>query len=178
VSLVECHATGTPVGDATEVRSMMEVFAGCDELPIGSLKSNLGHLVTVAGVAAIIKVLGAFAAGRRPPMIGTEAPIEALRDSPFRLLAAEEAWPANGPRVAAVSAFGFGGNNAHILVSEEGPGIAATGVHAGAVRRGSRSSGSGRGSGIGRARRRPRGRCCRDQPWAVQPARSRWRSRG
>jgi acyl transferase domain-containing protein len=125
VSLVECHATGTPVGDATEVRSMMEVFAGCDELPIGSLKSNLGHLVTVAGVAAIIKVLGAFAAGRRPPMIGTEAPIEALRDSPFRLLAAEEAWPANGPRVAAVSAFGFGGNNAHILVSEEGPEIAA-----------------------------------------------------
>ena len=125
VSLIECHATGTPVGDATEVRSMMEVFAGCDELPIGSLKSNLGHLVTVAGVAAIIKVLGAFAAGRRPPMIGTESPIEALLDSPFRLLADEEAWPSDRPRVAAVSAFGFGGNNAHMLVSEEGPRIAA-----------------------------------------------------
>jgi acyl transferase domain-containing protein len=128
VSLLECHATGTLVGDAAEVHSTQEVFAaaGVDELAIGSLKSNLGHLVTAAGAAGIIKVLGGFAAGLRPPMLGTEAPIDVLIDSPFRLVAEAERWGAEGPRVAAVSAFGFGGNNAHLIISEEDPGIEAT----------------------------------------------------
>jgi acyl transferase domain-containing protein len=54
IGLLECHATGTPVGDATELRSMARVFAGCSGVPIGSLKSNLGHLITAAGVAGLI----------------------------------------------------------------------------------------------------------------------------
>ncbi|AUX42373.1 polyketide synthase [Sorangium cellulosum] len=125
VSLLECHATGTPVGDATEVRSTAAVFEGQRDVPIGSLKSNLGHLITVAGAAGLLKVLGAFEAGVRPPMLHADAPIEALRGSPFRLLAEAEPWPSDRPRVAAVSAFGFGGNNAHLLVSQEAPGLAA-----------------------------------------------------
>jgi acyl transferase domain-containing protein/3-hydroxymyristoyl/3-hydroxydecanoyl-(acyl carrier protein) dehydratase/1-acyl-sn-glycerol-3-phosphate acyltransferase len=124
VSLLECHATGTPVGDATELRSAAALFEGCDEVPIGSLKGNLGHLITVAGVAGLMKVLGAFEAGERPPTLHTEAPIDALSGSPFRLLAAAERWPSDRPRVAAVSAFGFGGNNAHLLVAEDDPGTA------------------------------------------------------
>ncbi len=51
VSLVECHATGTPVGDAVEARSMARVFDGRSDLPIGSVKSNIGHLLTAAGGA-------------------------------------------------------------------------------------------------------------------------------
>src|SRR4029077_9036338 len=63
VSLVECHATGTPVGDATEVRAMAALFEGRRDVPVGSLKSNLGHLITAAGAAGLIKVLGSFEAG-------------------------------------------------------------------------------------------------------------------
>ena len=121
VSLVEAHATGTPVGDAAEIRSTGAVFAGLDGVPLGSLKSNLGHLITVAGAAGLLKVLGAMRAGLRPPTLHAAEPTEALRGSPFRLVDRLEPWPSEGPRVAAVSAFGFGGNNAHLVVSEDSP---------------------------------------------------------
>lgn len=118
IGLLECHATGTSVGDATEIRSTGATFAGLREVPIGSVKSNLGHLITVAGTAALIKVLGAMRAGVRPPTLHAEDPLPALRDSPFRLVTAPEPWPADGPRRAGLSAFGFGGNNAHVVVEE------------------------------------------------------------
>lgn len=121
VSLLECHATGTPVGDATELRSTGAVFAGLEGVPIGSLKSNLGHLITVAGAAGLIKVMEAMRAGLRPPTLHADVPTGALGGSPFRLLHALEPWTSDGPRVAAVSAFGFGGNNAHLVVSEDDP---------------------------------------------------------
>lgn len=127
ISLVECHATGTLIGDTTEIRSTAAVFSGLEAVPIGSLKSNLGHLITTAGVAGLIKVIEGMAAGVRPPTLYAEEPIEALRTSPFRLLHAAERWPARGLRTAAVSAFGFGGNNAHLIVSEDGPGLDTTG---------------------------------------------------
>jgi 3-oxoacyl-(acyl-carrier-protein) synthase/3-hydroxymyristoyl/3-hydroxydecanoyl-(acyl carrier protein) dehydratase/1-acyl-sn-glycerol-3-phosphate acyltransferase len=115
-TLLECHATGTPVGDGTEVRSSAAVFGGAQakDLPIGSLKSNLGHLVTVAGAAAITKVIGAMEHGVRPPTLHADAPIEALDGTPFRLLTEAEPW--SGRKLAGVSAFGFGGNNAHAIV--------------------------------------------------------------
>ena len=121
VSLVEAHATGTPVGDAAEIRSTGAVFAGLAGVPLGSLKSNLGHLITVAGVAGLIKVLGAMKAGVRPPTLHAEVPNDALVGSPFRLIERLEPWPCEGPRIAAISAFGFGGNNAHLIVSEDSP---------------------------------------------------------
>jgi acyl transferase domain-containing protein/3-hydroxymyristoyl/3-hydroxydecanoyl-(acyl carrier protein) dehydratase len=124
VSLLECHATGTPVGDATELASSAPVFAGNDALPVGSLKSNLGHLITAAGAAGLIKVLEAMRAGQRPPTLHVDAPTEALQGKPFRVLGALEAWPSTGPRIAAISAFGFGGNNAHLVVSEDDPSLA------------------------------------------------------
>lgn len=121
VSLLECHATGTAIGDATELASSAAQFAGCKGLPIGSLKSNLGHLITAAGAAGLIKVLEAFRAGQRPPTLHADLPSPALHGTPFRLLDALEDWPADGPRVAGLSAFGFGGNNAHLVVSEDHP---------------------------------------------------------
>ena len=131
VSLIEAHATGTPVGDGAEIRSTGAVFAGLAGVPLGSLKSNLGHLITVAGVAGLLKVLGAMKAGQRPPTLHAEEPLDALEGSPFRLLERLEPWTCDGPRVAAVSAFGFGGNNAHLIVSEDAPELDGSGARPG-----------------------------------------------
>ncbi|MEO0600694.1 MAG: beta-ketoacyl synthase N-terminal-like domain-containing protein, partial [Myxococcota bacterium] len=133
LSLVECHATGTTVGDATELRTLASVLGDREGLPLGSLKSNLGHLITAAGAAAMIKVLGAFEAGIRPPTLHVEDPNPAIADTPFRLLSAAEPWPSDGPRVAGINAFGFGGNNAHLILEEyagpqSSPAIAAAPV--------------------------------------------------
>ncbi|WP_228993609.1 polyketide synthase [Streptomyces sp. DH8] len=121
VSLVECHATGTPVGDAVEARAMARVFGAADDVPIGSAKSNVGHLLASAGAAGLLKVLGAMRAGVRPATLGARRPLEALAGTPLRVLHAPEEWA--GPRRAAVSAFGFGGTNAHLVLGdpEEAP---------------------------------------------------------
>jgi len=113
VSLLECHATGTPVGDAVEARSTATFFADAADLPVGSAKSNVGHLLTASGAAGLLKLLGAIGAGIRPTTAGDLDPIDDLTN-PMRLLTANEPWP--GRRRAALSAFGFGGNNAHLVV--------------------------------------------------------------
>ncbi|MEO6651915.1 MAG: beta-ketoacyl synthase N-terminal-like domain-containing protein [Ilumatobacteraceae bacterium] len=122
VSLLECHATGTAVGDSTEITSTAQVYADCSDLPIGSLKSNTGHLITAAGVAGIIKVIEAMRHEVRPPTLHAEEPVDALDGSPFRLLTEAEPWRRSecpdGVLRAGVSAFGFGGNNAHLIIEE------------------------------------------------------------
>ena len=120
VSLLECHATGTVVGDAAEVRSTASVFSGHSGLAAGSAKSNVGHLITAAGVAGLLKVIGGMRAGIRPATLHADEPIDALAGTPLRLLREAEEW--TGPRRAAVSAFGFGGNNAHLVVDAWQPG--------------------------------------------------------
>lgn len=123
ISLLECHATGTAVGDAAEIASVAEVYQGHPGLPVGSLKSNLGHLITAAGVAGVIKVIQAMEAGQRPPTLHVERPNAALEGTPLRVLAQAEPWEVAGPRRAAVSAFGFGGNNAHLLLEAHDPSL-------------------------------------------------------
>lgn len=118
ISLIECHATGTSRGDLTELMSMARIFGGMTGVPIGSLKSNLGHSITASGAAGAIKVLAAMRAGIRPPTLHAEEPLPFLADSPFRLLTEAEPWESDGPRRAAVNNFGFGGNNAHLLLEE------------------------------------------------------------
>ncbi|MFE9673922.1 beta-ketoacyl synthase N-terminal-like domain-containing protein [Streptomyces sp. NPDC006259] len=114
VSLVECHATGTPVGDVVEARGMARVFADSADVPIGSVKSNVGHLLASAGAGGLLKVLGAMRAGVRPATLGAEDPLTELHGTPLRVLGESEPW--SGRRRAAVSAFGFGGTNAHLIV--------------------------------------------------------------
>lgn len=127
VDLVECHATGTPVGDATEVVSLKELWGDTrttsSPCVIGSVKSNVGHLLTAAGAAALTKVLLAMGKETLPPTANFATPQSgmALSQSPFRVLTKAEPWSRRGatiPRRAAVSAFGFGGINAHLLVEE------------------------------------------------------------
>lgn len=120
LGLAECHATGTTVGDAAELETMARVLGEHVDgrLPIGSLKSNLGHLITTAGVAGLLKVLAGFEAGVRPPTLHLDDPNPKLAALPFRVVTAPEPWESDGPRLASVSAFGFGGNNAHLVVEE------------------------------------------------------------
>src|SRR5262249_22990970 len=95
VGYVECHATGTPIGDATELRSMARVFDGRRGVPIGSLKSNIGHLFTASGIAALLKVVASFDSGRLAPTLHVDRPLDILQSTPFRLVDEPEAW--NGP---------------------------------------------------------------------------------
>ncbi|MFF7245865.1 beta-ketoacyl synthase N-terminal-like domain-containing protein [Embleya sp. NPDC008237] len=114
VSLLECHATGTAVGDTVELGCAARIFAERRDLPIGSVKGNLGHPLTAASGAALLKVLGAMEHGTLPPTVGADEANEAMRGTPLRPLARPEEW--QGLRRAAVSGFGFGGVNAHLVV--------------------------------------------------------------
>ena len=125
VDLIECHATGTPVGDAVEFASLSDLWRDGGwtrgQCVLGSVKSNIGHTLTAAGSAAIIKTVLAMRHGILPPTanFATPAPGIRLDDSPFRVLAKAEEWPQKGTtRRSAVSAFGFGGINAHLLLEE------------------------------------------------------------
>ncbi|GAB6908264.1 hypothetical protein JCM12296A_41030 [Desulfosarcina cetonica] len=127
VDLIECHGTGTKAGDTTEIQSMLALWASKEAAPqscsIGSVKSQIGHLLTAAGAAGMIKILLAMRHQTLPPSIHFEhAPADSpLTGSPFRVQTAPAAWTprkAGLPRRAAVSAFGFGGINAHALFEE------------------------------------------------------------
>jgi 3-oxoacyl-(acyl-carrier-protein) synthase/3-hydroxymyristoyl/3-hydroxydecanoyl-(acyl carrier protein) dehydratase len=127
VDLIECHATGTPVGDAVEFASLQKLWEGSSgKCVLGSVKSTVGHLLTAAGAAAVTKVLFALKHEALPPTANFErpAPGVAVAGSPFRILSRVEPWPRRGPGVprrAAISAFGFGGINAHLLLEEAIP---------------------------------------------------------
>jgi len=125
VDLIECHGTGTPTGDAVEVESLRRLWGGPGprRCVIGSVKSNIGHLLAGAGAAGLAKVLLALAHGRLPPTANFQRanPLLKLEESPFEVLAQPRPWERRDPRTprrAAVSGFGFGGINAHLLVEE------------------------------------------------------------
>ncbi|MFH9619175.1 beta-ketoacyl synthase N-terminal-like domain-containing protein [Streptomyces pratensis] len=121
VHYLECHATGTPIGDATEAETVAEFFGAHGDVPLlGSVKGNIGHLLTVGGLSSLLKVVLAMEDGTIPPTIGVEQPISSQdgRMGPATLVRSARAWPdSSGPRRAAVSAFGFGGTNAHVVLS-------------------------------------------------------------
>lgn len=127
VDLIECHGTGTPLGDAVEIRSLRTLW-GKDgwqvgQCPIGSVKSNIGHLLTGAGAAGLIKVLLALQDKTLPPTANYHRPCSdvPLAGGPFRVQTETSPWisrDSQRPRRAAINAFGFGGINAHILVEE------------------------------------------------------------
>lgn len=126
VSLLEAHGTGTALGDPVEVEQLRAVYGTDDAAPpcwLGSVKGALGHLESAAGIASVIKAVLALRHGQVPPQPNLRElnPRISLDGSRLAIPRALEAWDAGGaPRRAAVSSFGFGGANAHLLL-EQGP---------------------------------------------------------
>ncbi len=127
VDLIECHGAGTPLGDLTELKSLTQLWGKTgwqrSQCRIGSVKSMIGHLLTAAGAAGMIKTLLAFRHRILPPSLNFEQapPNSPLHEGPFRVQTRAEDWnprKPGRPRRAAVSAFGFGGINAHMLLEE------------------------------------------------------------
>ena len=143
IDLIECHGTGTPLGDTVELESLHTLWHEASssvsgrpgQCAVGSVKSNIGHLLTAAGVAGLIKTLLAMRDRTLPPSAnvdptrtnvalaqGEDAP------SPFRVQTVVEPWERRDratPRRTAISAFGFGGINAHVLIEEEHADVSA-----------------------------------------------------
>jgi acyl transferase domain-containing protein len=128
IGYVEAHGSGTPLGDPIEVAALTQAFraAGAEGegfCALGSVKTNLGHCNTAAGVAGLIKATLALAHRTVPPSLHFETPNPRLdlAGSPFHVPTRAIDWERGGePRRAGVSSFGLGGTNAH-LVLEEAP---------------------------------------------------------
>ena len=132
IGMVECHGTGTYLGDPIEVAALTQAYRAEtqaeDFCRIGSVKTNIGHLDTAAGVAGLAKAALALHHQQIPPSLGYEAPNPAIpfEGSPFRVNDRLYDWPAQAaPRRAAVNALGVGGTNAHMIL-EEAPARAAS----------------------------------------------------
>ncbi len=130
VDLVECHGTGTPMGDQRELESLYMLWQEGvwreKQCAIGSVKSMVGHLLTGAGAAGMMKVLLALKNKTLPPTANYKSAAKdgVLQSGPFYVQTEPETWKqrkANVPRKAAISAFGFGGINAHVLLEEWSP---------------------------------------------------------
>lgn len=122
VGLVEAHGTATAVGDRTELETLRTVFGPADatrpRVGLGSVKSMIGHAMPAAGAAGLIKAALAVYHGELPPTLHVEEPAAAVADTRFRLVTEVEPWEGDGPRLAGVNAFGFGGINAHVVLAE------------------------------------------------------------
>ncbi|OMC16212.1 polyketide synthase [Mycobacterium sp. SP-6446] len=123
VGMVEGHGTGTRLGDRTELRSLAQTYGDTEPgggALLGSVKSNLGHSLAASGALGLAKVLVAAEHGAVPPTLhAAEASPEIDWESQgLRLARTLTPWPAiGGQRIAATSAFGIAGTNAHVIVS-------------------------------------------------------------
>ncbi|MGV9267972.1 MupA/Atu3671 family FMN-dependent luciferase-like monooxygenase [Kitasatospora sp. NPDC003701] len=133
IGYIEAHGTGTPLGDPIEVQALTRAFRARTEAvgfcALGSVKPNIGHLDTCAGMAGLIKAVLALRHRTIPPLAHLTRPNPALGldGSPFVLPTGLTDWAAgDSPRRAGVSALGVGGTNAH-LVLEEAPAARADG---------------------------------------------------
>ncbi len=125
IGYIEAHGTATPLGDPIEITGLTKAFrAGTDKkgfCGIGSVKSNIGHLDSAAGVAGLIKTALALHHRQIPPTLHFETPNPEIdfENSPFRVVDQLQNWERNGsPRRAGVSSFGVGGTNAHVVLEE------------------------------------------------------------
>ncbi|MEU0075659.1 type I polyketide synthase [Streptomyces sp. NPDC006332] len=126
VDYVEAHGTGTPLGDPIEAGALHAVLGqGRDPdqpLLVGSVKGNLGHLESAAGIAGLVKTVLALHHDRIPPSLHC-ADGSALGEERLRVVTETEPWPRyGGTATAGVSGFGFGGTNAHAVLEEWRPG--------------------------------------------------------
>lgn len=124
VGFVETHGTATAVGDAVELEALRQVFGsangGEDGCLLGATKANIGHTDAAAGIAGLIKAVLVVERGLVPPIAHFTRLHEGLDlgGTPFSVPTEVVPWPRSGVRVAGVSSFGLGGNNAHVVVRE------------------------------------------------------------
>ena len=130
IGYVEAHGTGTALGDPIEIAALSDAFGASTSkrqfCAVGSLKANIGHVESAAGIAGFIKVVLMLQHRLLPPSINFEQPNPQIdfKGSPFYVNTRLSKWAAQGttPRRAAVSAFGIGGTNGHIVLEEAPPG--------------------------------------------------------
>ncbi len=130
ISYVETHGTATPLGDPIEVEALTRTFrSGTSDrnfCAIGSVKSNIGHVVIAAGAAGLIKTALALQQRLLPPTVHFQSPnphID-LESSPFYVQSRLTEWSGPAPLRAGVSSFGVGGTNAHVVLEEPPPAAA------------------------------------------------------
>jgi acyl transferase domain-containing protein len=124
---MEAHGTGTKAGDAAEIKSMTEVYKVAQKngswCALGSVKSQIGHTKSAAGVAGLIKAALALHHKVLPPTINVEKPAPVLEagKTAFYINTVKRPWVSaeTHPRLAAVSSFGFGGSNFHCVLEED-----------------------------------------------------------
>ncbi|MEO0373357.1 MAG: SDR family NAD(P)-dependent oxidoreductase, partial [Cyanobacteria bacterium P01_A01_bin.17] len=124
VQYVEAHGTGTKIGDPVEMEALGEVLvegrSAGDECAIASVKTNIGHAETAAGIAGLIKTALCIKERKLPANLHFETPNPAIdfEHLPFYVQKTLTPWPTTAPALAGVNSFGFGGTNAHVVVAE------------------------------------------------------------
>jgi myxalamid-type polyketide synthase MxaE and MxaD len=129
IDVVECHGTGTPLGDPIEVQALAAVYGqgrpAEHPLVLGSIKTNIGHTEGAAGIAGLMKAVLALRHARIPESLHSARPNPLIPWDELRVRVAEQAlaWDRSGhPRRAGVSSFGLSGTNAHVIL-EEAPSV-------------------------------------------------------
>jgi acyl transferase domain-containing protein len=132
IGYIEAHGSGTPLGDPVEIAALTQVFRRKTQkrgfCAIGSVKSNVGHLESAAGVTGLIKTVLALEHKQIPPSLHFHSPNPEIdfASSPFYVNTELREWTEGaGPRRAGVSSFGIGGTNAHVIVEESPPAASA-----------------------------------------------------
>ncbi|MCG8617544.1 MAG: polyketide synthase, partial [Desulfobacterales bacterium] len=124
ITYIETHGTGTKIGDPVEIAALTQAFRKQTDrkrfCALGSLKTNIGHLDTAAGVAGLIKAVLSLHKGMLLPSLHFKTPNPAIDfdNSPFFVNDRLRAWETDTPRRAGVSSFGIGGTNAHVILEE------------------------------------------------------------
>ncbi|MBD3316691.1 MAG: SDR family NAD(P)-dependent oxidoreductase, partial [Chitinivibrionales bacterium] len=124
IQLIEAHGTGTKLGDPIEVSALKEAFkkytTKMNYCALTSVKSNIGHCLTAAGISGFIKILLAIKNKKIPPTINYQKLNDhiSLEESPFYINDRLRDWNCNEDRCAAISSFGFSGTNAHVVIAE------------------------------------------------------------
>ncbi len=124
ISYIEAHGTGTELGDPIEIQALSGAFARHTNdtgfCAVGSVKSNIGHLNTAAGIAGLIKTVLALKQQKIPPTVHFKRPNPQIDFEKSAVYVAQKltGWQSLGPRIAGVSSFGIGGTNAHVILQE------------------------------------------------------------
>ncbi len=124
IGYYEAHGTGTQLGDPIEIKSVSNVYrkhtATKNYCGLGSVKTNIGHLLSAAGIASFIKTVLSIKSGYIYPTLNcnTTNPKFDIEESPFFVTDQYQPWKTSSPRRAGISSFGFGGTNCHVVLEE------------------------------------------------------------